>query len=396
MQTKILILMSDTGGGHRAAAEAIAEATALLYGNQITVRIVDAWRDHSPWPLNQIGGAYPWLVSDGLWLWQALWRTDGKRWPTQVAARLIFPVAAPSLAKMFRAEAPGLVVTVHPILNHICLRVLRETLKSDVPYVTVVTDLVTAHSAWFCPCVDYCVVPTQAARQRALRYGMPPARVEAIGQPVGLEFAMGLEERHCLRGKLSLDTERPAVLLVSGGEGMGPVYETARAVATRASGAQLIVVAGRNAALRQKLEATAWEIPTRVYGFVNNMPELMGASDVLITKAGPGTLSEAFIAGLPVLMFSFIPGQEEGNVDYVLEHKAGAYASDPAEIGCLIQQWLKPNNCQLRQMATNAAALARPQASLTIARRLHRLLHEKSTRTNVTENKPVLVKKTQL
>jgi 1,2-diacylglycerol 3-beta-galactosyltransferase len=157
---------------------------------------------------------------------------------------------------------------------------------------------------------------------------------------------------------------------------VGPVYETARAIATNVTGAQLIIVAGRNAALQQQLDATTWEIPTKTYGFATNMPELMGASDVLVTKAGPGTLSEAFIAGLPVIISGFIPGQEEGNIHYVLEHRAGAYAPEPASIVSLIQEWLQPEDDTLYQMAANAATLARPEAAMIIAQRLHHLLIE--------------------
>jgi 1,2-diacylglycerol 3-beta-galactosyltransferase len=198
--------------------------------------------------------------------------------------------------------------------------------------------------------------------------------VEVVGQPVSFKFAAGVGEKHYLRSKLGLDPQRPAVLIVGGGEGMGPVYETARAIAAEVSSAQMIIVAGRNLSLKHKLQATAWEIPTRVYGFVTNMPELMGASDLLLTKAGPGTLNEAFIARLPVIIFGFIPGQEEGNVRYVLEHRAGAYATEPARIAHLIQEWLQPNNDTLHKMTANAAALARPEAALIVARRLHRLL----------------------
>ena len=377
MSKKILILMSDTGGGHRASAEAIAEAMAHLYGDTITVRIVDAWKNHSPWPLNRIGDSYPWLVSNGLWLWNMLWHTDNKTWPPRLLSVVGAPLVYRTMSKMYRAERPDLVVTVHPIINPVASRVLRKMVKSDIPYAIVVTDLVRAHPAWFCCDADYCIVPTEGAYERALRYGMPPERVEVVGQPVGLKFAAGVGEKLYLRGALHMDLERPAVLVIGGGEGMGPVYEIARAIASNVPPAQLIIVAGRNTALKDKLEAIQWEIPTRIYGFVTNMPELMGASDILVTKAGPGTLSEAFIAGLPVVISGFIPGQEEGNVDYTLQHHAGVYASDPEEIGRLIGEWLRPGNNTLSQMAANAARLARPEAALVIAHRLHHLLIQK-------------------
>ncbi len=374
MPKKILILMSDTGGGHRASADAIAEATAHLYGDEIRVCIVDAWRSYVPWPVNKIPDAYPWLVSDGLWLWNALWRTGDKAWSPRVVSRIFTPLVRRSAIKLFRTEAPDLVATVHPIINHIPLRVLRKALKSEIPFVTVVTDMVTAHPTWFCPQADYCTVPTEPARLRALRYGMRPDRVEVVGQPVGLRFAAGVGGKRQIRRELGIDLDRSAVLIVGGGDGVGPVYESARAIASGVPNAQLIIVAGRNTALQQQLRATTWEVPTQVYGFATNMPELMGASDVLVTKAGPGTLSEAFIAGLPVIISGFIPGQEEGNVHYVLEHQAGAYVPDPAKIASLIREWLQPGNNTLSQMAANAAALARPEAAVIIAQRLHGLL----------------------
>jgi 1,2-diacylglycerol 3-beta-galactosyltransferase len=391
MPKKILILMSDTGGGHRASAEAIAEATAHLYGQEISVSIVDAWRNCAPWPINRVPNAYPWLVSDGLWLWNALWRSDDRTWPPRLMAPAATPLVSRSVTELFQAEEPDLVVSVHPIVNHIPLRVLRKALNTHVPYVIVVTDMVTAHPAWFCTGADYCMVPTEAARQRALRYGMAPEQLEVVGQPVGLRFATGVGEKLHLRRKLNLNLDRPAVLIVGGGEGMGPVYQTARAIASGVPMAQLLIVAGRNQALRRKLEARAWEIPTQVYGFVTNMPELMGASDVLITKAGPGTLSEAFITGLPVIISSYIPGQEAGNLRYVLEHQAGAYAPDPDQIASLIGAWLQPGNPTLNQMALNAAKLAQPEAALKIARRLHDLLLK--TQTNHPVSDPVSIRR---
>jgi 1,2-diacylglycerol 3-beta-galactosyltransferase len=355
-----------------------------LHGDEVTVRITDAWKDHLSWPINHLGDAYPWLISDGLWVWKALWVTDDQTWIPQVALPALTPLTRRSMSEMFRDEAPDLVVSVHPLFNHIPLRVLRKVLKTDILFVTVVTDLVTAHPAWFCQEVDYCMVPTEPARQRALRYGMPPDRVEVVGLPVESKFATAGEYKPHLRERLHLDPDRPAVLVVGGAEGTGPVYETARAIATEVPNAQLLVVAGRNAALKQKLEAAAWEIPTHIYGFVTNMPELMNASSLLVTKAGPSTIAEAFIAGLPMVIYDFIPGQEEGNLRYVLEHQAGAYASDPSEIACLVREWLRPGNDILERVVANAIALARPEAALVIARRLYHLLTEKQVSRPIT------------
>jgi 1,2-diacylglycerol 3-beta-galactosyltransferase len=371
---KILMLIIEGGGGHRAAANAIVEGLTHLYGDKVTATIVDISKEISIPIINQMDDVYRWLTADGVWLWKALWVTDGKPWVPQVCSRMLAPLFSGTVERVIDGEAPDLVVGLHSLVNHIPLWVLRKKMRADIPFATVITDMVTVHPSWVCPDVDYCMVSTEAARQQAVRYGLDPERVGVVGQPVSLKFASSPGEKHELRRRLSMDLDRPGVLIVGGGDGVGPMYEIARAIATRVPNAQLLIVAGRNPALRRKLESTLWEIPTRIFGFVDNMPELMGASDLLITKAGPGTLAEAFTAGLPVVISSYIPGQEKGNVDYVLEHQAGAYATDPAEIAEIVREWLWSGSDAFQQEVANAAALARPGAVLDIAERLYGLL----------------------
>ena len=371
---KVLILMIAGGGGHLASAQAIAGALARFYGDQVSTSIVDVSKEHWLPPVNRMDDLYRWLSVDGVWLWKLLWWFGDRPWVTETGARILMPFFYQSLRRIFEAERPDLVVGVHSFVNHIPLRVLRRTTDKHIPFVTVITDMVAVHSTWCCPEVDDCMVSTEKARQRAIGFGIPPERVEVVGQPVALEFASNLGDKSDVRQRLELDHDRPCVLIVGGGDGVGPLYETARAIAATVPSAQLIVVAGRNAGLRVELERTLWEIPTRVYGFVDNMPELMCASDVLVTKAGPGTLAEAFIAGLPVIISSYIPGQEEDNVRYVLEQQAGAYATDPIEIASIVRKWLYPGDQLLEQVVANASALAKPGAAATIARRLYAIL----------------------
>jgi 1,2-diacylglycerol 3-beta-galactosyltransferase len=378
---KILFIIIEAGGGHRASAKAITEGLSFLYGDEIVAKTVDVTKEFTFPPVIQSDEAYRWLTSNGIWMWKALWYTDDKAWVPRVLSPVLTPFLSYEVRRLFLSEKPDMVVSVHCMANHIPLRVLRKELQVDVPFVTVVTDMVTVHPLWICPDVDYCTVPTEAAQARALRYGMPPDRLEVVGQPVSPKFAAGLGDKGDLRRKLNLAPERPCALIVGGGDGVGPIYETARAMNAQVPNVQLIVVAGRNMRLRRRLEDADWTIPTRVYGFVHNMPELMGASDLLITKAGPGTLAEAFIAGLPVVVYGFIPGQEEGNVRYVQEHNAGAFATDPVAVARIARDWLHPGNDEWRQVVANAAALARPNAALVIAERLHDLL-ERQTEKN--------------
>jgi 1,2-diacylglycerol 3-beta-galactosyltransferase len=136
----------------------------------------------------------------------------------------------------------------------------------------------------------------------------------------------------------------------------------------------MVAIAGRNEKLRRRLEATIWEIPTRITGFVDNVQEWMAAANLLITKAGPGVLSEAFIVGLPLILSGAIPGQEAPNVDYVVAQGAGITETEPTRIASWLAQRLRPGDEVLARMAAAARHLARPDAALCVARQVAALL----------------------
>ena len=377
---KILIIMSDTGGGHRSAAEAIAEAVRQVYGEACQVEIADPWADHFPFPINRLGQLYGPLVNRSAILWKLLFRSTSNRRTMSLLVEIFWPMVRKSIKDFLRQSNPNVIVSVHPILTHFSIKALQEA-KLRIPFVTVVTDLVSLHPFWLCPETDACLVPTEPARDRALGSGLPLEKVKVVGLPVGLKFAREVREKEVLRDKLGLERDQPTILVVGGGEGVGRVYKIARAIDKAHLNAQLMVVAGRNKRLRQRLEKVNWEIATTVFGFVTNMPELMGASDVIVTKAGPATISEALIIGLPILLSGFIPGQEEGNVEYVIDREVGTWAEKPQLIAAILAQWLQPENETLTHMAQKAQRLGRPQAALDIAAEIFKLAQASSSST---------------
>jgi 1,2-diacylglycerol 3-beta-galactosyltransferase len=369
MKKRILFFMSDTGGGHRAAAQAIEEALHHLYPDTYDVLVEDIWRFHTPWPLNQIPQTYPWFTGPGLPLWKFMWHSSARL----RAHRVVFPGLSPVLhrkvVRYLKSVQPNMVVSVHPFMNHFGVNWLHKAGLS-IPLLTVVTDLVTLHPLWICPQVSHCIVPTEDARQFALEQGMPPEKLTVCGQPVGLKFVHANHDQAVAREKLNIIPDRQTILVLGGGEGFGPVYDIARTLSRSVPQAQLLIVAGRNKVLKQQLEAASWEIPTHVHGFVDNMPDFMAAADIVVTKAGPGTICEAFVMGLPPIISGYIPGQEDGNVAYVQQNNAGAYADTPEKIAAMVTDWLAPENSRLAELTQNAAALARPTASLDIAARI--------------------------
>ncbi len=156
------------------------------------------------------------------------------------------------------------------------------------------------------------------------------------------------------------------VLLVGGGEGMGPLERTALAIASSCPSAALAVITGRNESLRERLEGYQWPIPTFIYGFVHEMPDFMRAADILVTKAGPGTITEALNAELPMILYSRLPGQEDGNVGYVEAEGAGIWAPQPEMMVAAIQNWIKHPK-EREKVVAACRRLARPHAARQIA-----------------------------
>ena len=142
----------------------------------------------------------------------------------------------------------------------------------------------------------------------------------------------------------------------------------------------MVVVCGNNKSAQTSLSPpqTQWgpDIEVNVQGFVNNMDEYMRASDILVTKAGPGTIAEASICGLPCILSSFLPGQEEGNVPYVEEKGFGTFEGSPEGIGEKVEEWFATSS-MLEVMRENALEAARPDATLDIARDLAAIVYER-------------------
>jgi 1,2-diacylglycerol 3-beta-galactosyltransferase len=368
---RLLLLFSDTGGGHRSAAEALIETWRAEHPDRVEADMVDVFRHYTPFPFNRFGPSYPSIVKHFQGTYASVYhRTDSSR-RARAVARAVYCYVRPHLRRLLAEHPADAVVSVHPLFNHCVSWAMRE-MGLRLPYMTVVTDLWTAHAFWFYPHVTHIIVPTEGARQRGIDCGVPAHRLTVRGLPVARRFTQALRQapsKPAVRAKLGLAGERRVVLLVGGGDGMGPLFETARAIdaALPAEGAQLVVVTGRNAPLRERLQAQSWRRPVRVEGFVTNMPEWMAAADVLVTKAGPGTITEGLLSGLPLVLIGKVPGQEDGNVDFVVGSGVGAWEPEPAGAAARINEWLASGNRGLSVLAARARRLVSPDAASDIA-----------------------------
>lgn len=363
-QPHIIFLFSDTGGGHRSAAQAIIEALELEYPGQTTHQMIDVFREYAPPPLHKAPEIYPPLSRMPSVWGMGYHLSDGPR-RTRFFYQAIWPYIRWGLQRLIREHPADLIVSVHQLVNAPMTRALSNS-KRNIPFTTVVTDLVSTHAAWYSKQADRIVVPTNAAYRRALNMGIRPEQMQVIGLPVADRFCQPVGDRSEIRARLGWPQHLPIVLLVGGGEGMGPLEATAHAIDEAGLPVTLVIVAGRNKKLKERLDRYDWQIPTLVYGFVQEMPDFMRAADILATKAGPGTICEAFIAGLPLILYSRLPGQEDGNVNYVVDNGAGVWAPRPEMVVNTLWNWTYDPESR-NQAARASQRLARPRAAREIA-----------------------------
>nr|CAD1840142.1 unnamed protein product [Ananas comosus var. bracteatus] len=387
----VLVLMSDTGGGHRASAEAIRDAFRLEFGDEYQVFVKDLGKEYGGWPLNDMERSYKFMLRHAR-LWKVAFHGTSPRWVHCIYLAALAAFYAKKVVAGLMEYSPDIIVSVHPLMQHIPLWVLKwQSLQQSVPFVTVVTDLNTCHPTWFHTSVTRCYCPSQEVAKRALFEGLDPSQIRVFGLPIRPSFCRAVLNKGDLRKELEMDPHLPAVLLMGGGEGMGPVEETALALdealydyeLDRPVG-QIVVICGRNQALRSTLESTEWTVPVKVRGFESQMERWMGACDCIITKAGPGTIAEALIRGLPIILNDFIPGQVRGGQRPLRRGQRGRRVLEgPAGDGRPRREVVRPEKALLKKFSRNALRLAQPNAVFDIVRDIHSLIRRRGPVTRV-------------
>jgi UDP-N-acetylglucosamine:LPS N-acetylglucosamine transferase len=339
----ILFGISDTGGGHRAGADAIHSALEELAGSSVKRHIVDILASTGFPLVRDAPELYNQLSTRWLPIFDLMFQLTDGRHRVDALTQFIYLSAHRNIVRVLEQTRPELVVSVHPLVNRL-IGNARRTYKLSFRFVTVVTDLVTLHASWADPDAELCIVPTDEAYQLLRARGFPAEKLVQTGFPVHPKFAAYTHSRSEARARLGIDLEPFTILVTSGGVGSGQLRALVLELDRAYPDQQLLVVTGRNAALRDELLSLGLRSGIHIYGFVDNMEELMAASDIIITKAGPGTLMEALVMRRPVIVTEAVGMQERGNIDFVLNHELGFFCPTPDRIVPAIADLMDPSS----------------------------------------------------
>jgi UDP-N-acetylglucosamine:LPS N-acetylglucosamine transferase len=301
---KILIISSDTGGGHRSAAAAIvAGIESFVKGESYAVRVVRAVEE-SHHLAAKLVALYNWLLRNKQhWMKYYYWLINRFRPETR---EFFHSRCIGYVRELFQRWCPHIVVSVHPLTQHIFARVLKELgLAERIPLVTVVTDPYYGFwKGWACDDVRLYLVASDEARRQLIDYGIAPERIKISGMPVHPKFSFpGDDAARVARTALGLDADKFTVFVNAGWEGGGNIPQIFRELVLGELDVQAIFLAGKNQALKCEAESIAGEakFPIKVIGYSEEVEQLMRAANVMISKLGGLTTFEALSCRVPII-----------------------------------------------------------------------------------------------
>jgi processive 1,2-diacylglycerol beta-glucosyltransferase len=249
----------------------------------------------------------------------------------------------------------------------------RATGRKTPVLVGVLTDFV-AHRYWADPNVDLYIAPSEDTRQKLVSQGVPPERVAAFGIPTNESFQQPVDKAAVIKS-LGLKPDLPKILVMGGSLGLGPMKSVIRKLNKLPQPFDVIVVTGKNQELQEQLARKGPKLrhATRIFGFVENVQELMEIAEIIITKPGGITTAEALVKKLPMIIINPIPGQEAKNTEYLLSQNVAVEAEDANDVMLFVDEFLR-NPRKLWSMREAAAALGRPHSAENGAQEILKLL----------------------
>ncbi len=353
-QLRVLVFSATFGNGHLRAAEAViegirikepsAEIIHLDFGDFLNKRVN-----------SMVKNVYLEMIKRTPKLWGRLYYKTSKVQPRSMMQRFLNQLGRNDFLKYIHVFEPDLIVCTYPTVSSILAELRLEEIL-HVPLITVITDF-TAHSHWVHPGVDRYMVACAEVKEILVSWGINTQRIHVTGIPISPRFEGDLDRQQIIY-ELGLDPELPIFLVMGGAYGgLKSTKRICKKLADSLVPVQSIIVCGKNAKLYHSLEEVSarGDNPIVRLGYVHNLEELMAVSKLIITKAGGLTVSEALTKHLPLVIFKPIPGQEDGNAQFVQRIGAGHVAGSEEELELLLSHLLSHPE-DIEKMRERAAA----------------------------------------
>ena len=365
---RILLLYVSAVSGHRRAAEAIAEAFHKFYP-EVEVRQENLFQHGNSFIRCLLDSFYYAIIKLTPWLWDLIWDSQTVYWLTYGIRNLLYQLNYHRLYReVIYPYQPQAVICTHNIACALCSLIKRQK-KMNFLLTSVPTDF-SLHPYWYYPAVNLYLIPHEGMRAKLIKQGAKDNQIKSTGIPVSFGFGRQ-ENQKKLRREWGLDPDLFTILLMGGALGLGPIEKIVYTLSDMNLSLQLLVVTGINRHLKRKLEQLQSRInfPLRIWGFVNEIDQLMGVSNLLISKPGGLTTAEALSKAVPMGIVDSLAGQERRNRELLLERGVAFDLREGREIARLVAR-LSDGSFDWEDWKKKVRELARPQASWEITRQV--------------------------
>jgi UDP-N-acetylglucosamine:LPS N-acetylglucosamine transferase len=375
---KILIISSDTGGGHRSAAQALVEGMHRFWeGKSVTVRVIKAVEE-SHRVTDKLVNVYNWVLCHKQhWMKYVYWAMNRFRPETR---EFVYRRCLGYVSQQFEKWCPHIVVSVHPLTQHIFAKILKELkLAEQIPLVTVVTDPCYGFwKGWACNDVSLYLVANEDARRQLIDYGILPEKIKISGMPVNPKFReVNEKDAQKARQAFGLDADKFTIFVNAGWIGGGNIPQIFKELVRGELDVQAIFLAGKNEELKKEAEklAKTARFPVKVIGYSDEIEKLMQSANVMISKLGGLTTFEALACRLPIIADATTPPmpQEAGTVNLIAGRGAGILLRKAIDIVPVIQNLLN-DSAKYAEMKAATIGLTVPNSTEFIIREIAELL----------------------
>lgn len=338
MRKKILVISSDhTGHGHKSIAESLSEKIGI--NTNIELHVVDGFALGGKLLLG-IGKSYGPITRYSEELWKIIWHFSA--FNSFLVDKFVETMIKHKLITLLNELKPDLILSIHPNFNGSVINILEKQ-QLNIPFVTLIADLVNIYPLWADRRADYIISPTEEAKQKCLEFGVPEERIKVTGFPVRQRFYRPTLRAFNMKDRLNF-------LIMSGGEGVGNMKAIAENLLKNFD-CTVSIVAGRNEKLKVHLESSLSDPfgdRVEILGFVKNIQDLMFAADVAITRGSPNVMFEAVASNLPIVITGALPGQEKDNPVFAEKNKLGVICNDSSHINTVIEGLLHNDGEKLK------------------------------------------------
>jgi processive 1,2-diacylglycerol beta-glucosyltransferase len=367
---KIIVAYANAGAGHAKAAFAVENALKEINPDGVSIKAINTLDYSTPFLKRSYPTFYLFLVNRIPTLWGlGYYLFDARivyRMLIGPARRLNNGLHCGKLVNFLKEYNPDVIVNAHFLGSEVMADMKRRGMLKNTKLVSVVTDYFM-HSFWVDRAIDYYCVAQDDSKEDLIKSGISPEKIKVFGIPVDGIFAIEKDKKE-LCEKLGINKNYRTVLIGSGGFGVGPIKELVKGLSGMAKDTQLLVVCGKNPKLYEEINelAKSSKTPIKAYEFIDNMDELMEVSDVMVTKSGGMSSSEAMTKDLPMVITSAIPGQEARNCRYIVKSGAAIYACSLNRIKEAVLDILNSES-RMRQLKERIMEVKKPNSSRDIA-----------------------------